>query len=206
MMIQELKDRGRQLVDELSLQRDATMQQWMAHYIAELMHRAENADSDTERLRASDKCADIIVHLWERRAEDARRYVRSQVYSSFENLYQKREYADILRLALENPMDQVYPRDWDTRAMILWHLRDFERDLLFLLVSASAFDGIERGEAIDEAVKIFIEREDRLATIRHHLSDVFPGVEKLDLRNRRSVLRYVRSALRSIQDVRERLI
>lgn len=206
MLSQELKERGRQLVAELNLQHRDTTQKWMAHYIAELMHRAEDADSAEGRLQAADRCADIIMRLWEHRAEDARRYVRSQVYSSFEAVYEKRELADILRAALEAPTEQAHPRNWSARALILWHLLDVERDLLRLLSIADTIAHMEKGEAVDEAVTEFIEREEQLSIIRRHLDDVFPGTVDLDIRNRRSVVRRVKLALQSIQAVREQLI
>lgn len=206
MLSQELEERGQQLVSELDLQNKDITQKWMAHYIAELMHRAERTDSAEERLQAADRCADIIMHLWERRAEDARRYVRSQVYSSFEALYEKRELADILGAALEAPTEQAYPRSWSARALILWHLLNVERDLLRLLIIADAIAHMEKGEAVDEAVTEFIEREERLSTIRRHLDDVFSGTLDLDVRDRRSVVRRVKLALQSIQAVREQLI
>ena len=206
MLSKELKERGRQIVTELELQRGDTIQQWMVHYTAELMHRAENADSDEERLQASERCADIIMRLWERRAEDARRYVRSQVYSSFEEIYEKRDFSEIMRVILEEPTEHVYPRNWVARSAILWYLIDVERDLLRLLIIADTIAHMDKGKAVDEAIREFIEREERLSTIRRHLDDVFPGIVDLNIRNRRSVLRRVKSALQSIQVVREQLV
>ena len=206
MLNKDIKERGCQIVAELELQPAKTTQQWMAHYIAELMHCAENAASDEERLQASDRCAEIIMRLWEDRAEDARRYVRSRVYSSFEAVYEKREIADALRAAIEKPTEQPYPRNWDVRAFILWHLLDVERDLLRLLIIADTIAHMEEGEAIDEAAREFTEREEQLSTVRRHLNDVFPGIENLDIHNRRSVVQRVKSALQSTHTIREQLI
>lgn len=206
MLTDELKDRGHQLVQELDLEPHDSTEKWMAHYIVELMERAQNASSTEERSQAADRCAQIIMRLWERRAEKTVQYVRSRVYSSFEAIYERKELADTLQVILEAPTEQTYPRDWETRSILLWHLTDVERDLLRLLIIANTIDAMDDDGAVDDAIKEFIEEEERTSTIRRHLEDVFPGMRGLDLRNRRSVVRRVRSAFQSIHTARERLI
>jgi hypothetical protein len=59
---------GRRLVDELGPEPSVdTLGRWMAHYIAELMRRAEDA-SGLERAAAERDCMDAILRLWAHRA------------------------------------------------------------------------------------------------------------------------------------------
>lgn len=59
---------GRKLVEELDLESTDTLGRWMAHYVAELMDRAES--SALEELAAAKKrCSDVILDLWSHRAE-----------------------------------------------------------------------------------------------------------------------------------------
>jgi len=206
MLSSELKERGGQLIDELDLRRGSTTEKWMVHYVVELMQRAEHADSEEERLQAATRCADVIMRLWEHHVENVQRQLRSQVYSSFETVYKKRELSDFLRRALEAPSKQSFPRGWDARVAMLWHLLDVERDLLQLFIVAETLAHVEQGEIVDGEIQKFIKTEERVSTIRRHLNDVFPGIGDLDCRNRRSVLRRVKPALESIQALRERLI
>ena len=45
-----------------------TLARWMAHRIAEMMHRAETARKTADRESARAACADLILRLWEKRA------------------------------------------------------------------------------------------------------------------------------------------
>jgi hypothetical protein len=44
-----------------------TLARWMAHRIAELMHRAETVRKHADREAARRECADLILRLWEKR-------------------------------------------------------------------------------------------------------------------------------------------
>ena len=44
-----------------------TLGRWMAHYIAELIKMAEDADNLNERSKAQEKCFETILKLWEHR-------------------------------------------------------------------------------------------------------------------------------------------
>lgn len=59
---------GRKLVAELGAERSTdTLARWMAHDIAELIHRVEHA-SDVERQTARGACRNAILALWQHRA------------------------------------------------------------------------------------------------------------------------------------------
>ena len=60
---------GRKLVEELDLESSVdTLGRWMAHYVAELMDRADNAPPE-ERVTSRKRCSDAILELWSHRAE-----------------------------------------------------------------------------------------------------------------------------------------
>src|SRR5260370_9569443 len=61
---------GRHLERELGIERsNDTLSRWMAHRIAELMERAENARTAAGRELAKADCANLILRLWEKRAQ-----------------------------------------------------------------------------------------------------------------------------------------
>lgn len=60
---------GKKIVDELGLDQSVdTLSRWMAHYIAELIHSAETADTE-DRSEKLSRCASAILDLWEHRSE-----------------------------------------------------------------------------------------------------------------------------------------
>ena len=44
-----------------------TLGRWMSHRIAELIHRAQEAKTDTEKEAAERECTEVILKVWERR-------------------------------------------------------------------------------------------------------------------------------------------
>jgi hypothetical protein len=60
---------GRKLVDELGLEPSVdTLGRWMAHYIADLIAKAESATVE-EKQSTNQKCFEAILELWKYRAE-----------------------------------------------------------------------------------------------------------------------------------------
>lgn len=59
---------GKKLVSELALADGVdTLSKWMAHYLAELLHGVENAQSDTEKASKQKECCEVILRIWEKR-------------------------------------------------------------------------------------------------------------------------------------------
>lgn len=64
----EIIELGKTLVKELELQDSIdTLSRWMAHYLAELMLKAENATSTKEKSTLEKECCEIILKLWKER-------------------------------------------------------------------------------------------------------------------------------------------
>ena len=59
---------GREIVRALGGERAGVLERWMAHHIAELMERAENAPSGPEREEAEKACRAAILEAWGRRS------------------------------------------------------------------------------------------------------------------------------------------
>lgn len=59
---------GKQIVQALSLDNSVdTLGRWMAHRVAELIERAEQAQTQADKDAAQRECTDLIMRLWERR-------------------------------------------------------------------------------------------------------------------------------------------
>lgn len=60
---------GKRLVEELGLEPSVdTLGRWMAHYIAELIKRAEETNNPAERRMARKSCCETILRLWKHRS------------------------------------------------------------------------------------------------------------------------------------------
>lgn len=60
---------GQRIVRELDLEdSNDTLGRWMAHRIAQLMQRADEARNDEEREETQSECADLILRVWSRRS------------------------------------------------------------------------------------------------------------------------------------------
>ena len=60
---------GKKIVKEFSSEgRHNTSIQWMGHYLAELIHKSENASSQEDKKSAHKECISLILELWKRRA------------------------------------------------------------------------------------------------------------------------------------------
>lgn len=65
---QELINLGKKIVDEFSREgRYNTSVQWMGHYLAELIHKSENASSQEEKESSNKECIAFILELWKQR-------------------------------------------------------------------------------------------------------------------------------------------
>lgn len=59
---------GKEIVKELGLDPGVdTLARWMAHYIAEHIENAENAEFEDEKIEIRQRCFEIILELWQHR-------------------------------------------------------------------------------------------------------------------------------------------
>lgn len=60
---------GHRIVRELGLEdSNDTLGRWIAHRIAQLMQKADEAKNDEDREKARNQCADLILRVWSRRS------------------------------------------------------------------------------------------------------------------------------------------
>jgi hypothetical protein len=65
----EVVSLGKRLVEELGLADDVdTLGRWMAHYVAELIEKAETASGAEERSQAQRECMEVVLRLWDHRS------------------------------------------------------------------------------------------------------------------------------------------
>lgn len=65
---EEILKLGEKIVKELNEEtRFDTLSNWMANYVAELIHKVQNCTSKTERKKAEEECCDIILKIWSKR-------------------------------------------------------------------------------------------------------------------------------------------
>jgi len=56
---------GNKITQELQLDfKNNTLGKWMAHYVAELIHEAENCETEEEKKTKQKECCEIILKLW----------------------------------------------------------------------------------------------------------------------------------------------
>lgn len=78
---------GQRIVRELDLEdSNDTLGRWMAHRIAQLMQRADEARNDEEREETQSECADLILRVWSRRSVWPHGQPLAEVASAFEKL------------------------------------------------------------------------------------------------------------------------
>jgi hypothetical protein len=67
---EKILDLGRLLVKELGLDPGVdTLGRWMAHYIAEKIHRVEKLPRGKKKAEAERECCDLILKIWEHRSQ-----------------------------------------------------------------------------------------------------------------------------------------
>lgn len=85
----EILKLGKQLVKELNLNRSAdTLSKWMAHYIAELIHKAEHAETAEEKAALEKECCEVILRLWNNR----------DIENPIQNLYPLSGLEDVINI------------------------------------------------------------------------------------------------------------
>jgi hypothetical protein len=61
---------GKKLVNELEIADGVdTLSKWMAHYLAELLHGIENANTAEEKAAKQKECCEVILKIWEKREQ-----------------------------------------------------------------------------------------------------------------------------------------
>ena len=94
----------------------------MAHRIAELMERAEQAEDENSREQARRECADLILRVWSRRAGWPYGQPLAKVASNLKGLAAEPD-------TYSKPLDEPEERSWASLSPLLNQLLDRERQL-----------------------------------------------------------------------------
>lgn len=121
MLSDVLKRRGQAFVEELELAPDQSTEKWMAHYLAELMQRADNSTEESERSEIAQQCSELIIALWEQRKRKTGRQLYSAINDQFYEVYYRRPFVQVMKELIAEPsqtfeeMDEVLtcpPKNW----------------------------------------------------------------------------------------------
>ena len=170
---------GRHLVRELGFddQRD-TLGRWMAHHLAELINKAENGATGTERVRARKNATETILKIWEHRA------------SLPGNAYPLAPYKDVLKVVdrlrpNDNPLRHFGPpakTKWEQLTAVLF---DRLSRLTIALLLMKLPPGGEPTQVDAAATGALSEAERHLLTALRHWSELFVSTPKGSGRTRR---------------------
>jgi hypothetical protein len=183
-----------------------TLSRWMAHRVAELMERAEQAQSGPEREAARRDCTDLIMRLWAHRAHRLHGRPLAEIASFLE------EFTDQMGAARHVPAD-LDSASWTYVLHRIMQLAAREEDVV--RVAAIAEVSLERerewlaehrddlSEDERNIIERLIELQDHTRTGHFRLDDVYiPNFGSLP-RDERT--RHVLEQLERIHAARQRL-
>jgi polyhydroxyalkanoate synthesis regulator phasin len=204
-MTDELIAKGKQLVEELG-EEPKLSSRWMAHYVAELMERAESEDGES-RQQAAHLCAELIIKLWGVRLQKHIVEVERDLRAWFKRgtfQYNPEERYERLKTAL-NDLEGVtsdvnadMALDWGT-------LRDVEDDLLQLWLVAEAA-GKPDEKQFDEIARKFDKSDAEVYGIQNRLNKVFPAMAEVSLGDLTKVRKCVIDCLRKVTELQHAVL
>jgi hypothetical protein len=169
---------GRHLVRELGYedQRD-TLGRWMAHHLAELINKAENGATGTERIRARKNATETTLRIWEYRA------------SLPGNAYPLAPYKDILKVLdrlrpADNPFRYFGPPETKREQLVADLFASLSRLIIALLLMKLP-PGEESTQVDAAAIEALSETERHVLTALHQWSELFLSTPKGSGRTRK---------------------
>jgi hypothetical protein len=171
---------GRHLVRELGFddQRD-TLGRWMAHHLAELINKAENGVTGTERGRARKNATETILKIWEHRA------------SLPGNAHPLAPYKELLKVLDRlrpdaNPFRYFGHHAETKREQLAADLFDSLSRLIISLLLMKAPDREESARVDDAVLEALSKTEQRVLTALQQWSELFAPASKSPGRTRKS--------------------
>lgn len=204
-MTDELIVKGRQLVEELGAEPELSSK-WMAHYVAELMERAESGDGESSR-QAAELCAELIIKLWGVRLQKRIVEVERDLRVWFKRgtfQYNPEERYERLRAALDDPDSVAGEVDADT-ALNWGTLRGVEEDLLQLWLVAEAA-GKPGEKQFDEIARKFDQSDAEVHGIQERLAKVFPALAEISPGDLTRVRQCVMDSLRKVDELQHAIL
>lgn len=211
-MNEVLAIKGQQLIEELSSDRQDILSRWMAHYVAELMEKAEPGDLDeTETRAALTRCADLILRLWEIKVQEEINRAKNRFnywftrasgarYSPLIDDDEDKRHYENLRRALAAP-ESIRDELGAEAGVIFWSLSDVERWIIELLWISEALNTPE-ADVSHDAVQRLLKDELEAGAIRSRVARVFPAFADLSLEDLAVTRKQITEALKSIHQLR----
>lgn len=206
MLTDELMQLGQKILAELNSDRSSTTQKWMAHYIAELMKRAEGSAKAEFREKAEKECADLILKLWDLEKEKAKIRVRASIDARFDEIYEKRPNSDEIKKLIEHPESAHELEDQTSKDIILFSLHDVESDLLRFRIIGDAIGSLDRDLATDELLQEADKYIQVFEITVRHLKDIWNQAEGISIEDLAGIQSFVSLQIRKIQQIRNYLI
>lgn len=200
VMDDDLTQKGNKLAQELSKDNRSTLDKWMAHYLVELMERANSPDCSVS-IESRKECAEIIIRLWQQKIDEEALHVRNDFWEMSSILTNDDNY-ELLSNALVDPdvISELDEKSWTG----LYHSLSKVEDKLLLLLSLSSTSAADEGQVNDEAIEKFLKNEHN--EIVDSLARIFPDVKKVNLKDYDRVNEQVEDALRKIYSLRSSLL
>jgi hypothetical protein len=203
---------GERIVEEFGLRDSSdTLGRWMAHRVAELMDRAEQAPAGAEGEAARRECSDLIIKLWERRSHWPHGRPLAEVAGLLKTLINDRTN---YRSRYEQHEVKVDPRSWLGTLPRLRELQyredevcrsaaiadfDLEADRKWLAEHGSDLSDEER-----EIMGRLIKERERMDEPHFELDKIrVPNFASLDASERAKL---VLEALKKIEEERQKLL
>lgn len=174
-----LEERARYLIREIG-EEPGFLEQWMAHYLAELLERADNeAATPGERSEARVEIARVIPGVWEQRIAREALHVRQRVdwyLRRSDTLGRDAEHLLAPLLADPEQVEGIEEAKWPE---VFRYLHTFTELLTRFGSSVASAESIE-GEVTPEAVVTFLRRDGEVQELQAALARVVPAFAALE--------------------------
>lgn len=206
MLTDDLKQLAQKIIDQLNRDRASTTQKWMAHYIAELMHRAETNDDPNIIAETEKLCSEIIIQLWKVDIEWEKLRIQQRFYAELRETYKEYPAADHFRQIIENPELIEEIEEGIHRYAILIFLNDVENDLLRLRIFGDILGHTERTLLTEETLDKANEFLHSYQITIQNLKDIWLEVEEISVKDIDSIHSFVYAKFHHIQQLRGKLL
>lgn len=200
-MKEHLIEKGNKLVKELGGENESVLRKWMAHYLAELLEKAE-LDEGRDAQAAGEKCTELIIELWNQDIERQVTQIESKYWYLRTSAADNVDYEQLQQVLLHP--NQIRQRSVDANLSTLKALTQVE-DQLFTLLTASEANARTGSEVSEESTDRFAhDFEEKRA--KQEVSKLFPILAELALADLASARQQIAIALHCVYRLRELIL
>ncbi|MCC6613217.1 MAG: hypothetical protein IT320_07045, partial [Anaerolineae bacterium] len=202
MLNEKIRSRGRAIIRELELGVDQTTEKWLAHYLAELMERAEKDATPELRKEAASESAAIILTLWEQKRKKARHEYYPALNNALNHVYEKRIFAEALKSVVDEPNYVDTIEEFGDQTGILFYLNIYEEDLLVLCLMTDIVSRTKKDDVPEKVDEDFELAVDMINSAMRHLQDIWPDIEQETSAQEEQLQSYLMTRLRIFHQLR----